>query len=95
MRLNVGMLPAFFANLSLAISDGARRKPYGKPFSWPPAINSKMVNGSALDLFPLTNVLNKYFIPTAITSRRGLLPVGSNSSKSLLASSFHSVMTSH
>jgi hypothetical protein len=32
MRLECGVLQAFFANLSVATLDGAHRKPYGKPF---------------------------------------------------------------
>jgi hypothetical protein len=58
-------------------------------------VNSKMVNGSTPDLFPPTHVLNKYFIPAAITSRRGFVPLGSNSALSLQTNSFHSLMTSH
>jgi len=45
------MLQAFFANLSIAILDGAYREPHGQPFVAAPVVNSKMVNGSAPDLF--------------------------------------------
>ena len=89
------MRQAFFANLSIAILDGAHRKSYGKPLVAAPVVNPKLVNGSEPDLFPLTIVLNKHFIPAAITSRRGLVPVGSNSAISLQANSFHSPMTSY
>ncbi len=35
-----------------------------------PSVNTKVVNRSAPELFPLTLVLNNHFIPAAITSRR-------------------------
>jgi hypothetical protein len=57
--------------------------------------NPKMVKMSAPELFPLTIVLNKHFIPAAITSLRGFIPAGSNSAISLKANNFHSLMTSH
>jgi hypothetical protein len=75
--------------------DDAPRTPARKQFVVGPVVNAKLVNGSAPDLFPLTLVLNKHFIPAAITSRRGFVPVGSNSAISLKENSFHSLMTSH
>jgi hypothetical protein len=49
-----------FASLSKAMLDGVYRKLHGKPFVAARAVNSKMVNRSAPDLFPLTIVLNKH-----------------------------------
>ena len=60
-----------------------------------PSFTTNVVNRSAPDLFPLTIVLNKHFIPAAITSLRGFVPAGSNSAISLKANNFHSLMTSH
>jgi hypothetical protein len=59
----------------IAILDGACRTPHGKPSVAAPSVNLKLVNRSAPDLFPLTIVLNKHFIPAAITSRRDFVPV--------------------
>ncbi|HWJ18614.1 MAG TPA: hypothetical protein VNR65_07805, partial [Geobacterales bacterium] len=67
----------------------------GKRFVAAPSVHTNVVNASAPDLFPLTIVLNKHFIPAAITSRRSLVPVGSNSAMSLKPKSFHPLMTSH
>jgi hypothetical protein len=54
----------------------------------PPIVNLFMVNGSAPELFLVTNLLNKQFIPAAITSRRALFPAGSNSTKPLKIKTF-------
>jgi hypothetical protein len=81
--------------IEIALSDGTHRKAYGKPLVSAPAVNPKLVNGSAPDLFPLTIVLNKHFIPAAITSPRGIVPAGSNSAQALQENGFQSLMTSH
>jgi hypothetical protein len=57
------MLQACFANRAFAVLDGAHRKPYCKPFVAAPAVNSKMVNRSAPDLFPAMGLVKKSFIP--------------------------------
>ena len=65
------------------ILKGAWRTPNGKPFVAAPGLNTKLVNRSAPELFPVTNLINKQFIPAAITSRRACFPAGSKSGKPL------------
>ena len=48
-----------------------------------PGVNKKMVKMVAPDLFPVISLLNKQFIPTAITSRRAFVLAGSKSAKPL------------
>ena len=57
------MLQACFANLAIAILDGAHRKPYGKPIVAAPVVNTNAVNRSAPDLFPVSIMLKEQFIP--------------------------------
>ena len=47
VRLNARMLEACFANLAIAILDGARPTLYGKPFVAAPGVNTNGVNRSA------------------------------------------------
>jgi hypothetical protein len=58
-------------------------------------INRKVVNSSAPDLFPVTNMLNKHFIPAAITSRRASFLAGSKSDRTLKIKDYPSPVTSH
>ena len=58
-------------------------------------VNPNLVNSSAPDLFPVTNLLNKHFIPAAITSRQACFPAGGKSDKLLKTNNYPSPVTSH
>jgi hypothetical protein len=45
------MLQARFANMAIAIPDGARGAPFGKMFVVAPGFNTNVVNRRAPDLF--------------------------------------------
>ena len=47
----------------IILDGGSNREPYGKPFIATPAVNTKMVNGSARDLFPPICLVKIWFIP--------------------------------
>jgi hypothetical protein len=82
-----------FANL--AILDGARSKHDGKQFVATLSFNTKVVNRSAPDLLAVTDMINKQFIPAAITSRQAHFPAGSKSDRTLKSNSYLPSMTSH
>jgi hypothetical protein len=44
------------------------------PFVAAPGFNTNVVNGGTLELFPVTIMLNKQFIPAAFTSRQEVNP---------------------
>jgi hypothetical protein len=54
-----------------------------------------VVNRSAPELFPVIIMLNKQFIPAAITSLRGFFAAGSKSTTPLKINNFPSPVTSH
>jgi hypothetical protein len=54
-----------------------------------------MVNKSAPELLPATNILNNNFIPAAITSRQACLLAGSKSDRPLKINANLLPMTSH
>jgi hypothetical protein len=58
-------------------------------------VNPEMVNRSAPEFLPVTMLLNKQFIPAAITSRRALFLAGSKSSKPLKEKELLWPVTSH
>jgi hypothetical protein len=60
-----------------------------------PGVNTKTVNRSLPELFPVTHMLNKHFIPAAITSHRACFLAGSKSDKVLIIKDYPSPVTSH